>query len=47
MTSSAVGSVVSYQTEATKRYTAMLEKMKEDIVGYLFHPAAQADDFMG
>jgi len=35
--------LAEYQTEATKRYTAMLEKMKEDIVGYLFHTQPRAD----
>jgi preprotein translocase subunit SecA len=29
-----------YRNEATKRYMAMLERIKEDIVGYLFHSEA-------
>jgi preprotein translocase subunit SecA len=29
--------LAEYQNEAAKRYTAMLEKAKEGIVGYLFH----------
>lgn len=35
--------LAEYQSEATKNYAAMLEKVKEDIVGYLFHsqPVAQ------
>jgi hypothetical protein len=29
--------LAEYQHEAAKRYAVMLEKVKEDIVGYLFH----------